>query len=443
MIYTYPDYYKKFNCIADKCPDTCCGKWQIVIDDDSLEKYEDYNGEYRDELRRKVNWKEGVFRHGRSGKCAFLREDMLCDMYIHMGKDSLCTTCREYPRHTEEFENVREVSLSLSCPEVARILMNITDKVTFVTEEDDEDEVFDDFDYFLYSNLEDIREEILRVIQDRSVDIRSRIERVLQIGASAQRHYDEGDLVMWDECEERDKPEICRKLEFCPEHSNTEINNEVFLDDEYVLLQRQFGFLLDELELLYDDWEDVLVEAQSLLFGDGAETFAENRRRFESWWRDNCEVTGCHPGQESDTTESVVTEDNVIEGDAAGNDAAENDKTSDNAAENDATEDRSEDIEECVGELHMTMDIFLEQIIVYFISIYLLGAVYDDNISGKVNACVGHAVELYMLLMARWLRNGGTLSVDDLIELSYRYSREIEHSDENLEQVEVLDWFSL
>ena len=428
MIYTYPDYYKKFNCIADKCPDTCCGKWQIVIDDDSLERYQEYDGDYRPELHRKVNWKEGVFRHGRSGKCAFLRDDMLCDMYIHMGKDSLCTTCREYPRHTEEFENVREISLSLSCPEVARILMNITDKVTFVTEEDDVDEVFDDFDYFLYSNLEDIREEILNVIQDRSVDIRSRIERVLQIGASAQRHYDEGDLVMWDECEERDKPEICRKLEFCPEHSNTEINNEVFLDDEYVLLQRQFGFLLDELELLYDDWEDVLIESQSLLFGDGAETFAENRRRFESWWRDNCEVTGCQPGQNSD---------------AAGNDAAENDKTNDNAAENDVTEDRFEDIEECVDELHMTMDIFLEQIIVYFISIYLLGAVYDDNISGKVNACVGHAVELYMLLMARWLRNGETLSVDELIELSYRYSREIEHSDENLEQVEILDWFNL
>ena len=428
MIYTYPDYYKKFNCIADKCPDTCCGKWQIVIDDDSLEKYEDYNGEYRDELRRKVNWKEGVFRHGRSGKCAFLRDDMLCDMYIHMGKDSLCTTCREYPRHTEEFENVREVSLSLSCPEVARILMNITDKVTFVTEEDDEDEVFDDFDYFLYSNLEDIREEILNVIQDRSVDIRSRIERVLQIGASAQRHYDEGDLVMWDECEERDKPEICRKLESCPEHSNTEINNEVFSEDEYVLLQRQFGFLQGELELLYDDWENVLIESQSLLFGDGAETFAENRRRFEAWWRRNCEVTGYHPGQKSDTAENDATEDKVIEDDVAGNDV---------------TEDRSEDTEACAGELHMTMDIFLEQIIVYFISIYLLGAVYDDNISGKVNACVGHAVELYMLLMARWLKNGEQISMDDLIELAYRYSREIEHSDENLEQVEVLDWFSL
>ena len=200
MIYTYPDYYKKFSCIADKCPDTCCGKWQIVIDDDSLERYQEYDGDYRPELHRKVNWKEGVFRHGRSGKCAFLRDDMLCDMYIHMGKDSLCTTCREYPRHTEEFENVREISLSLSCPEVARILMNITDKVTFVTEEDDEDEVFDDFDYFLYSNLEDIREEILNVIQDRSVDIRSRIERVIQIGGNgvgvAMAHDGIGDVAV-------------------------------------------------------------------------------------------------------------------------------------------------------------------------------------------------------------------------------------------------------
>lgn len=368
MIYTYPDYYKKFSCIADKCPDTCCGKWQIVIDDDSLEKYEDYNGEYRDELRRKVNWKEGVFRHGRSGKCAFLRDDMLCDLYIHMGKDSLCTTCREYPRHTEEFENVREISLSLSCPEVARILMNITDKVTFVTEEDDEDEVFDDFDYFLYSNLEDIREAILNVIQDRSVDIRNRIERVIQIGASAQRHYDEGNLVMWDECEEQDKPEI---------HGEHE---------EYMLLQKQAMFLIEDLELLYDDWEDVLIESQMFLFSAGEGKFVENREKFETWWRDN----------------SVRAVD---------------------------------------GESHISMEVFIEQIIVYFISIYLLGAVYDGNIDGKVNACVGHAVELYMLLMARWLKNGDDLVMYDLIELVYRYSREIEHSDENLEQVEMLDWF--
>ena len=52
MIYSYPDYYKKLRCIADKCPDTCCSDWQIVIDDESLEKYRNYAGEYRQTLHR-------------------------------------------------------------------------------------------------------------------------------------------------------------------------------------------------------------------------------------------------------------------------------------------------------------------------------------------------------------------------------------------------------
>lgn len=104
MLYSYPNYYEKFQCVAGDCIDTCCSQWQIVIDDASLDKYLDYKGEYRQALHKNIDWKEGVFKHNKIGKCAFLREDMLCDMYAHMGKDSLCTTCREYPRHTEEFE---------------------------------------------------------------------------------------------------------------------------------------------------------------------------------------------------------------------------------------------------------------------------------------------------------------------------------------------------
>ncbi|MFR5027681.1 MAG: hypothetical protein ACLTDF_01875 [Coprococcus sp.] len=54
---------------------------------------------------------------------------------------------------------------------------------------------------------------------------------------------------MWDECEEQDKPEI---------HGEHE---------EYMLLQKQAMFLIEDLELLYDDWDDVLIESQELLFG--------------------------------------------------------------------------------------------------------------------------------------------------------------------------------
>ena len=222
MYYLYPDYYKKFHCIADKCIDTCCAEWQIVIDDESLEKYRNYKGDYQQTLCQNIDWEEGVFGHNKRGKCAFLRDDDLCDMYIHMGEDSLCTTCREYPRHTEEFENLREITLSLSCPEVAKIVMNTTEPITFVTKEDEADECYEEFDYFLFSELEDVREEMIRIIQDRNVNIRDRIDKILQISVSVQRHYDAGSLISWNEFEESDR--VCVENEY-----------ELFVDSVYPL----------------------------------------------------------------------------------------------------------------------------------------------------------------------------------------------------------------
>lgn len=357
MIYIYPDYYKKFKCVAQDCIDTCCSGWQIVIDEESIEKYLKETGEYWNTLQKNIDWKEAVFQHDRQGKCAFLREDMLCDMYAHMGKDSLCTTCREYPRHTEEFENVRERSLSLSCPEVAKILMNTTSKVTFLTVEDEKEEVFEDFDDFLFSNLVDIREEMMIILQDRTMDLSKRIKKVLWMGASAQRHYDEGSLISWKDWEEEDR--VCVKK-------------------EYELLKKQSRYLVEELELLYPDWENVLVESFLLLFGEGEEEYFKNKGMFLEWWE-----------------KGTLT----------------------------------------------PLDIVLEQILVYFIFVYLPGAVYDENIIGKVDSAVGHVVEIFMLLMARWIKKKEKFGMEDLIELVYRYSREIEHSDKNLERVEVLNWF--
>ena len=57
-------------------------------------------------------------------RCAFLNEENLCDIYTEAGPEMFCRTCRNYPRHIEEFEGLREISLSLSCPEAARILLS-------------------------------------------------------------------------------------------------------------------------------------------------------------------------------------------------------------------------------------------------------------------------------------------------------------------------------
>ncbi len=356
MYYSYPDYYDKFHCTADRCIDTCCAEWQIVIDDESLENYDNYKGNYKDTLCKNIDWKEGVFNHNKRGKCAFLRDDKLCDMYIHLGADSLCSTCREYPRHTEEFENLREITLSLSCPEAAKIVMNRTDPVTFISKEDDVDECYEEFDYFLFSELEDVREEMMRIMQNRSVSIKDRISKILQIGVSVQRHYDAGSLILWNECEEADR---------------------VHVKDEYELLEKQFLFLFEEFEILYPQWAEVLVESRLFLFGEGRDVFAHNKEEFETWWN----TSGLTP-----------------------------------------------------------LEIVLEQLVVYFISVYLLGAVYDENILGKIDACIGHTIEIYLLLLGRWLKRG-EMTMNDVIEVVYRYSREIEHSDENLERAEMLNWF--
>ena len=39
MLYTIPDYYHEFSCIAGECEDTCCQGWDIEIDKDTFDEY--------------------------------------------------------------------------------------------------------------------------------------------------------------------------------------------------------------------------------------------------------------------------------------------------------------------------------------------------------------------------------------------------------------------
>ena len=53
------------------------------------------------------------------------------------------------------------------------------------------------------------------------------------------------------------------------------------------------------------------------------------------------------------------------------------------------------------------------------------------------------AVVLFLIVLCAgiwcwWLENGKTLSMHDIEEISWRYAREVEHSDDNLNALE--DW---
>ncbi len=139
----YPSYYNAFSCLAGECPDSCCRKWEIVIDNDTFNKYQQINTDFGDKIRSEITKDEEgdcCFRL-RDGNCPFLNTDGLCDIHINLGEEYTSEICRNHPRFTEEYDGFSEISLSLSCPEANRIIMSSDTCVYPVPEYKGDDEV--------------------------------------------------------------------------------------------------------------------------------------------------------------------------------------------------------------------------------------------------------------------------------------------------------------
>lgn len=366
MLYTIPDYYRKFACTADECEDTCCAGWQIVIDRKALVQYGRVKGDFRKRLNRSIHWMDGTFKQLEDKRCAFLNENNLCDLYTALGKDSLCKTCRRYPRHVEEFENVREVTLSISCPEVAKILLTREEPVKFLSYEKEGEEEYEDFDYFLYSQLVDVREAMICILQNREMPLEVRTGLILGLAHDIQVRINKDELFACNEVIERYKGKAAK----------------IFIEQklkEVTALKRyqlawQMYVNLYELEHLREDWEPHLKESETLLFGKGADEYEKLYEEFSAW----------------------------------------------------------------LAERMPQWEVQCEQLLVYFIFTYFCGAVYDGRVYAKAQMSVTSVFLIFEMLMARWMKNEKTLDIEDVTELVYRYSRELEHSDPNLEKMEKL-----
>ncbi|MBR6307392.1 MAG: flagellin lysine-N-methylase [Lachnospiraceae bacterium] len=188
---TYPDYYDNFVCIADKCPETCCAGWQIEIDEEALKRY-------RDKKIETVDFKHECFKQDKEKRCKNLNEKGLCKLILEHGEDILCNTCRLFPRHIEEFENVREYSLSISCPEVAQYLIKRKEPVTYRTVEDREidTEEYDSEEQLVYIKLFSLREAFFETVLDRTLSLAEKAGRILAIAREFQNQTD--DVLMSD-----------------------------------------------------------------------------------------------------------------------------------------------------------------------------------------------------------------------------------------------------
>ena len=125
MKFIKPNFYDAFHCTAAACSDTCCAGWEIDVDPDTVEYYENLEGELGDRLREELcDLPDGTvcFRLGENERCPFLDDDNLCELILKLGDDALCEICREHPRFYEELGGRVEMGVGLCCEEACRLL---------------------------------------------------------------------------------------------------------------------------------------------------------------------------------------------------------------------------------------------------------------------------------------------------------------------------------
>lgn len=365
MEYTIPHYFEQFRCVAAECEDTCCAGWAIMIDEVSLEKYRKMEGAIGNRVRNSIDWDKGCFCQC-DKRCAFLNEDNLCDLHIEAGEHMLCDTCRDYPRHMEEFEGLREGSLSLSCIEAAKLILGCKEPVRFLHFEDDvEDEEYEEFDFLLFTKLMDAREKIIEILQNREMDLKIRIGMALDVCSHIQDAIDKEELFQIDDI----------LLSFGTKDSIVAFQNRLkeyeIGEHEYCSNMRKILRVFHQLEVLKSDWPEYVKRAEFSLFAEGQRAYEDNRMHFNH------------------TTTSE-------------------------------------------------WDVWIEQLVVYFIFTYFCGAVYDGNVLGKMQSAVVFMILIRELALAKFQENSQQLDLNMFVDIAHRVSREIEHSDVNLLRLEKM-----
>ncbi|MGE7917508.1 flagellin lysine-N-methylase [Viridibacillus sp. NPDC093762] len=127
-----PQYMSDFSCIGSACEDTCCAGWRVEIDEDTYKQYRKTRDiELKPLLDKKVTRQRSKassaayakIQMDKEGKCSFLNEENLCKIQLNLGPDLLSNTCAIYPRTLNKVNGIIEKSLTLSCPEAARLAL--------------------------------------------------------------------------------------------------------------------------------------------------------------------------------------------------------------------------------------------------------------------------------------------------------------------------------
>lgn len=170
MKFVYPDYYKDFSCIADKCNHNCCIGWEIDIDDDTFDFYKSLNGELGKRLKENISC-DGAphFVLEKNNRCPFLNKNNLCDLILELGDGAVCDICAEHPRFYNEIGERLEVGIGLCCEEAGRLILSGLKPFHLECDEPLESD----------NEMLILRDKIIAILQNREKSISQRVSEML------------------------------------------------------------------------------------------------------------------------------------------------------------------------------------------------------------------------------------------------------------------------
>ena len=190
----YAKYLKEFKCIGGECKDSCCVGWDIDIDKSTFKQYHKVQDKemkrmFQKNVHNNENCVSDDIDYGKvklkgEKRCPFLDEKNYCVIYSKLGEGYLSNVCTSFPRIMNKVDGCYEISLDVSCPEAARIILLKEEGIEFEESEyildkhiisGDIDTKSKQFNNSPIKYFKEIRDCSIKIMKNRKLDLNERL----------------------------------------------------------------------------------------------------------------------------------------------------------------------------------------------------------------------------------------------------------------------------
>lgn len=182
-----PFYYDHFVCTAENCEDSCCNmNWCISVDNATYQSYKNVQGDLGAKLKQFISKEPPYHIIKKDMNCSFLTQEGLCAIHAELGGDRLPETCKNYPRLATTYNDFFDLSLGISCPEVARIILNCKEPIQFIEEKYEDKEENIHIEPLVLETLRFARKFSIDIAQFRNLPLWQRAYCIIDIAVNVQ-----------------------------------------------------------------------------------------------------------------------------------------------------------------------------------------------------------------------------------------------------------------